>query len=322
MCGTGGADDDPGGAFVVYDKPKHNRSDDLSRKSTFSHASYAAFRPSYPTALYETILGYHHGSKSLCVDLGTGHGLVARSFAPSFAEVIGTDPSPGMIQQARALTSTDDFVNVSFQEAAAESLPSLHDASVDMVVAAQAAHWFDCSKLFPELKRVLRKGGTLAFWAYKDHVFVDFPRATEVLNRYAYGESEDLLGPYWSQPGRSRVQNKLRDIDPPPDEWEDVQRIEYEPDTKGARSGTGTMFLSKRITLGDCMRYIRTWSSFHAWQEAHPAAQSRQQGGNGDVVDDMFNAMRSEETSWQVGAWEDKEVEIEWGTGLLLARKR
>lgn len=31
MCGTGGADDDPGGAFVVHDKPKHNRSDDIVR---------------------------------------------------------------------------------------------------------------------------------------------------------------------------------------------------------------------------------------------------------------------------------------------------
>ncbi|KAL8943482.1 MAG: hypothetical protein Q9216_001017 [Gyalolechia sp. 2 TL-2023] len=291
-------------------------------KTTFSHASYATFRPSYPAVLYDTILGYHHGSKALCVDLGTGHGLVARALAPHFSKVLGTDPSPGMIEQARSLTPKKDFSNIEFQEASAEDLPFLQESSVDLIVAAQAAHWFDYPRLFPEIKRIVRKGGTLAFWAYKDHVFVDFPGATEILNRYAYGDSTDLLGPYWSQPGRSIVQNKLRNIDPPAAEWEDVQRIEYEPGAKGPRSGVGTMFLHKKIRLGDCMNYIRTWSSFHAWQEAHPAAQSRQQGGAGDVIDEMFDEMRSVEPSWQSERWEEKEVEIEWGSGLLLAKKQ
>ncbi|KAL8828146.1 MAG: hypothetical protein Q9170_006729 [Blastenia crenularia] len=291
-------------------------------KTTFSHASYAAFRPSYPTALYETVLNYHDGPKSLCVDLGTGHGLVARSLAPYFTKVIGSDPSAGMIKQATSLTPKKDFPNVNYQEAAAESLPFLQDSSVDLVVAAQAAHWFDYPRLFPEMKRVVRHEGTLAFWAYKDHVFVDHPGATDVLNRYAYGDSNDLLGPYWSQPGRSFVQSKLRNIEPPRDDWEDVKRIEYEPRAEGSRSGTGTMFLHRRVKLQECMNYIRTWSSFHAWQEAHPAAQSRQEGGNGDVVDEMFDEMKTLEGGWQVDNWEEHEVEIEWGTGLLLARKR
>lgn len=291
-------------------------------KTTFSHASYAAFRPSYPSILYDTILRYHSGSKALCLDLGTGHGLVARSFALHFSQVLGTDPSPGMIEQARSSTPTKDFPYVNFREASAEDLPFLEESSVDMVVAAQAAHWFDYTRLFPEMKRIVRKGGSLAFWAYKDHVFVDFARATDVLNHYAYGESKDLLGPYWSQPGRSFVQSKLRNIELLTDEWEDVQRIEYEPGARGPRSGVGTMFLHKRIKLGDCMNYIRTWSSYHAWQEAHPVVRSRQEGGAGDVIDEMFDEMRLVEPSWQGKGWEEKEVEIEWGTGLLLGRKR
>lgn len=227
-----------------------------------------------------------------------------------------------MILQARSLTPKEQFANVSFEEASAERIPFLHDSSVDMIVAAQAAHWFDQAKLFPEMVRIVRKGGTLAFWGYGDHTFVDFPRATTILRHYTHGHDSDLLGSYWPQPGRSVVQNKLRAIQPPSEGWDDVRRIEYEPGSEGARSGTGTMFLHKRLTLRNCMNYIRTWSSFNAWQQVHPTAQSREAGGRGDVVDEMFDRMRSAEPDWQSNGWEEIEIEIEWPTGLLLAKKR
>lgn len=224
-----------------------------------------------------------------------------------------------MMEQAKILSSTE-YPNLTFRQSPAESLPFLEDSSVDIIVAGQAAHWFDYPKFFPEMKRILRKGGTLALWGYKDHVFVNYPKATNILNHYAHGKDERLLGPYWSQPGRSIVENKLRDIEPPMNDWEDIQRIEYEPGTNGPNSGQGTMFLRRRLKLGECMSYIRTWSSFHAWQEKHPDQKKREEGGNGDVVDIMFDEMRSAETDW--GQGEDREVEIEWGSGLLLGRRK
>lgn len=36
--------------------------------------------------------------------------------------------------------------------------------SAYILVEAQAAHWFDWSKVWPETSRVLRKNGTAAFW--------------------------------------------------------------------------------------------------------------------------------------------------------------
>lgn len=255
-----------------------------------------------------------------CVDLGCGHGIVARSFSRPFDEVIGTDPSGGMIEQAKSLTS-DDYKNVTFRESAAESLPFLANGSVDMVVAGQAAHWFDYPKLFPEMARIVRKSGTFAVWGYKDHVFVHHPKATNILMKYAYGEDDQSLGPYWSQPGRSIVQNKLRDIEPS-SEWEDVRRIEYEPGTNGSNSGEGTMYMNGIMRLGECMEYIRTWSAFHAWQAKFPQKKKRNEGGEGDVVDLMFDEMRTVEAEWQQARWEDKEVEIEWGSGILLARRK
>jgi ubiquinone/menaquinone biosynthesis C-methylase UbiE len=83
-----------------------------------------------------------------------------------------------MIGKAQDLTPKAQYPNVEYQVGSAESLPFLEDESVDMVVAAQAAHWFDYPKLFPELKRVLRKQGTVAFWGYK--VFFRFHKRLPV----------------------------------------------------------------------------------------------------------------------------------------------
>lgn len=227
-----------------------------------------------------------------------------------------------MIEQARSSTAREHYPNLTFLTSFAESLTFLDNESVDLVVAGQAAHWFDTTIVFPEMRRILRKCGTLAFWGYKDPVFVDYPEATKILNEYAYSNDERLLGSYWSQPGRSKVENKLRDIEPPVDEWEDVQRIEYEPGTDGAKTGKGTIFLSRHIGLGECMDFIRTWSAYGAWQDKF-RKKKRADGGEGDIVDEMFDEMRSAEADWPKDeAWMEKKVEIEWGSGLLLARRR
>ena len=39
------------------------------------------------------------------------------------------------------------------------------DASVDLVLVAQAAHWFDLPAFYAEVARVLRPGGVLAVWS-------------------------------------------------------------------------------------------------------------------------------------------------------------
>ena len=95
------------------------------------------------------------------MDLGCGHGVVTRYLSHAFSDVIGTDPSDGMIEQAQLSTSQGDHSNVIFRKSSAESLTFLKNESVDLVVAGQAAHWFDTRLLFPEMGRILRKGGKL-----------------------------------------------------------------------------------------------------------------------------------------------------------------
>lgn len=254
------------------------------------------------------------------MDLGCGTGIVTRELSKHFDKATGTDPSPGMIKQAREGSPSAQFPGLEFHEGSAEAgSNALPDASVDMVVAGQAAHWFDYAELWPEMSRIVRQGGTLAFWGYKDHVFVDFPKASEILQHYAYDTHPDLMGSYWPQPGRSYVQDKLRIIQPPKEDWEDVQRIEYEPGTQGAHTGEGTLFMETESNVGAVKEYVRTWSSFHGWQETHPGQVAKSKGGEGDVVDELFDLMAKEDA---IFSDDTNVVKIEWGSALIMARRK
>lgn len=256
------------------------------------------------------------------VDLGTGHGLICRALAKHFDSAIGVDPSEGMIRQARSSTSKDEYPNVNFVNGSAEALPFLSDESVDLVVAGQAAHWFHQPTFFREMKRVVRPGGSIALWGYNDHVFPGHPKASELIQETAYGKDNDLLGPYWQEPGRSIVHNFLRDIEPPLEDW-DVKRNEHVPGTENSESSNDALILRQRMTPEMNMLYMRTWSSYHAWKETHPESRSRLDGGNGDVIDKLFDQIEAAEPDWagQPG-WRQQEIDVEWGTALILARRK
>ena len=320
-------------------------------KSTFNALTYATFRPTYPPQIFKTVLSYHASSPSpkqhTLLDLGCGHGLISRALSPHFDRVIGTDPSAKMITQAISSTpfcnegagggsnqdtdkaaenagEKEKFPNVEFRQASAEDLWFVQDGELDMAVAGQAAHWFDYTRVWAELSRTVRRGGTVAFWGYKDNVFVDHPKATAVLDKYCYGE--DKMGPYWEQPGRDILRNLLREVVPPETEWEGVQRVEYEPDLggKGKGKGNGEVLMQRRLRLGEVEGYVRTFSAYWNWMGANPGVRSRAEGGEGDVVDEMFEEMRGVDPEWEGKGegWREVEVENEWGSVILMARRR
>ncbi|KAF7451226.1 hypothetical protein A1F99_030030 [Pyrenophora tritici-repentis] len=290
-------------------------------KATFSATRYAVSRPSYPPALYEKVLGYHKGQQRLCVDLGTGHGLIPRYLASSFDHVVGLDPSAGMVAEAKERSKS--FTNLKFMQSSAEKMPMIADDSVDLVTAGQAAQWFNHTDVFKELRRILRPQGTLAYWGYKDHVLVNRPIATKVLNDYAYGKEKKFLGSYWGQPGRSIVQNLLRSVHPPPSGWADIMRIEYEPEAPANSPTPNEKLMFKRMRLGEMEEYIRTWSSVHSWQLEHPDRVRIRDGGKGDVVDEMMETMVASDPSLQVNGanWQELDIDVEWGSYILLARR-
>jgi trans-aconitate 3-methyltransferase len=219
-----------------------------------------------------------------------------------------------MITQAKS--SSSQYPNIEFRQASAEDLSFVEDGSLDMVVAGQAAHWFDYNKVWPELSRKVRKGGTLAFWGYKDNIFVDYPAASKVLDQFCYGA--ETMGPFWEQPGRQILRDLYKDIVPPGEEWEGVERVEYEPGTegKGSGSGRGELLMQRRLKLGEVEGYLRTFSAYHNWVDKNEGVK--------DIGDKMFERMLEVEPEWRVQGegWRDFEVENEWGSVILMARKK
>jgi len=138
----------------------------------FDAANYKAYRLTYPPELYERIFQYHtQEGKSAgwerCVDLGCGTGQNTTTIAKHFKETYGVDASESMITVAKQdQVPGSKAESIIYITSVAESLPFLEDGSVDMVTSSEAAHWFNYEKLWPEVARVLKPNGTVAFWTY------------------------------------------------------------------------------------------------------------------------------------------------------------
>ena len=288
----------------------------MCSERNYSAASYAAYRPVYPEALYEIIMSYHNGPTEQVVDIGTGHGVVARAMDKYFSTVIGVDPSAVMLETANSETPSSTYPNVQFKVGKAETLPLRPDPFLDMVVSGQAAHWFYFPHFWAEMNRFIRPGGTIALWGYTDAVFPKHLKASEVMWRYARGTEPNLLGGYWGQPGRDIIDGYYKHIIPPEQFWEDVKRVEYRPALAGQQA-EGKKLMSGRMKIRDLRNYVQTWSAYHKWEEKNP-------GVTFNVLDMLFEEMRDTEEAWKDSKWVfyEDEVEVEWGTVLLMARRR
>lgn len=144
---------------------------------------YGKFRPVYPPALFSWLAGQAR-MRSLAVDVATGNGQAALALAQHFDAVVACEPSAAQLAAARA------HPRIEYRRETAESL-SLPDQSVDLLTAAQAAHWFDWPAFCREAARVLKPGGVLAIWSYA------YCTVTPAVDRVVGDFARDQVGPYW-----------------------------------------------------------------------------------------------------------------------------
>lgn len=128
---------------------------------------YKRYRPSYPDALVEYLIG-HLGlnGESRVADLGSGTGLFSEKLLQHGLRVFGVEPNREMREASLAeLSGYDGFQAL---DGSAERT-GLEDASLDLISAAQAFHWFETDKVRAECERVLKPGGCVALiWNQRD----------------------------------------------------------------------------------------------------------------------------------------------------------
>ncbi|MEV8455636.1 methyltransferase domain-containing protein [Streptomyces sp. NPDC052095] len=123
-------------------------------------AQYAASRPSYPAALFDSIEEFagRRLAGARVADVGAGTGIATALLRERGAGVIAVEPGGAMADEFRRA-----LPGVPVLRGDGNALP-LADASCDLVTYAQSWQWTDPGRSVPEALRVLRAGGALAIW--------------------------------------------------------------------------------------------------------------------------------------------------------------
>jgi ubiquinone/menaquinone biosynthesis C-methylase UbiE len=157
---------------------KEEKQNMMDKKQSFTGLAdnYQKARPTYPQELFQTLIDNlvdvnNNDTINVLVDVGCGTGISTRLLYQSLdnnnmnVKVFGVEPGHDMRQTA--IENSSD--KIQYVEGSAESIP-VEDSSVDIVTAAQAAHWFDRPKFYAEAKRVLKDNGIIAtFENNRDH---------------------------------------------------------------------------------------------------------------------------------------------------------
>jgi SAM-dependent methyltransferase len=226
-------------------------------------------RPNYPEELFQFISS-NTPCHDLAWDVGTGSGQAAVSLAQIYKNVIATDTSQGQLDFAPPLP------NVRYQCTPPDmSLSELENmvskqGSVDLVLVAQAMHWFDLPTFYKQVKSVLKKPhGVIAAWCYTTPVVND--GVDSIFKRIYFVDSRA----YWTH-GRHLIVDKYRSIDFP-----------FEPVDGADHTGP---FEFKTERLMDLEEYLAYTKSASAYQTARDKGVEL-------VTDDVFEEFK--------GAWNE-----------------
>jgi ubiquinone/menaquinone biosynthesis C-methylase UbiE len=202
-------------------------------------SEYTKYRPHYPEALYEYLATLVH-SRQRAWDCATGSGQAALGLTPYFEQIIATDASK------RQIANAIEHSKIAYFVAPAEK-PDIESASIDLIVVAQALHWFDLNRFYAEARRVSKPGGVLAAWSYS--LLRVAPAIDSVLDKF-YTE---VVGPFWP-PERKFVDDKYQSIPFPFEELDVPQFI-----------------MESKWSLERLIGYLGTWSAVQRYKEKNRA---------------------------------------------------
>jgi SAM-dependent methyltransferase len=191
-------------------------------------ADYAKFRPRYPQELFD-YLSTIAPSRQLAWDCGTGNGQAAIGLALVFDRVIATDASEKQIVNAQP------HKRVEYRVAPAEN-GGVRSKTIDLIMVAQALHWFQLDRFYTEARRVLKPNGILVASAY--NLLTIEGAIDDVVNRYYY----EVVGGFW--PPERKLVEQFADL---PFPFQEIEPPDFE--------------MTAHWNLDHLLGYLRTWSS-------------------------------------------------------------
>jgi len=143
--------------------------------------NYVKHRPGYPKEVLRFLEEVTDFTPSWKVaDIGSGTGISTALFLDNGNTVYAVEPNDPMREKAEELLGGyPGFISVN---GTAENT-TLKPATVDLVVAGQAFHWFEPVATKKEFQRITRPGGAVALIWNERHETSDFEKAYEGLLR-------------------------------------------------------------------------------------------------------------------------------------------
>lgn len=208
-------------------------------KDNFSSNSeaYKKYRPTYPTELFDIIIKELNGFENAW-DCGTGNGQVANILSPFFNAIEATDISENQIKNAPG----KDNINYSIQPA---ERTNFDNDKFDLIITAQAIHWFEFDKFYSEVQRCLKPDGIFVVLGYG--LFTSTPETNKVM-RYFY---DQVIGPYWD-PERKYLDEKYQSI---PFPFEEIPTPHFQK--------------KYHWSIEHLLGYLRTWSAVKHYENIH-----------------------------------------------------
>ena len=116
--------------------------------------AYAKARPGYPEAAVDYILSLAP-QEAVFADIGAGTGKFTELLAKKGVPVFAVEPNADMREQLAAVLAPHPNAKIFAGAAEATTLP---DSSVDVIICAQALHWFDPDGFPRECRRIGKPG--------------------------------------------------------------------------------------------------------------------------------------------------------------------
>ncbi len=123
---------------------------------------YARYRPKYPNVFFTDVVEkFQLDGKGCLLDLGCGTGLLTLPLANYFEEVVGIDPEPEMLAEAKVQTNLAGVNNVTWVEASSYQLNDLKSqlGKFKLVTMGASFHWMDRDATLQSLNEMITPDG-------------------------------------------------------------------------------------------------------------------------------------------------------------------